>query len=445
MTANAQPEYREFREKNPTFELKVDALSSQLLTPDPKGHVIGSMESGKAYGRNGFYTGVKEYDGLDRFPVQAYAVWVYLDGHHNRQSEGHLHLSGLVSRVEDSVYQLTDAGKDLAKPIVARGTWFVNELLRLSNKFPEAKKPKFYSLARILGAGHKSPEAARRRGYGIYQVVRYLIENPGIHSKRKLAEKLKIQELRDILNSLGYSRMIDYKAPQRDRDGRRVSDWREYTVVNPKQFSRLEIEAMQAPARAQIALKKIVDFIKSELPNKTRTRYTANILSERLEIYGPGLVSKILSFLERLGCLESEPWSEASANRVTELFWNTLLEPIGAIAEHMDPNSVSTLNDQQEIYQANPVLGLEHRQRQLEVYAHERSYSGPKKGEEVRQSIRDFLSGGDPKKLSHISQWVNEMPEVHISSKGVGRQLENLIGLGEVMSVGDGYYRLIEI
>ena len=46
--------YEEFREKNPDFQSRIEAFTSGLLSPDPKGIVLWSMDPERAYTEKSF-------------------------------------------------------------------------------------------------------------------------------------------------------------------------------------------------------------------------------------------------------------------------------------------------------------------------------------------------------------------------------------------------------
>lgn len=235
--------YEEFRNSNPDFQSRVEALTSGLLSPDPKGIALWSMDPGKAYTETEIYDQVHSFCGYDPdlggFPLTLTGIWGYYYGNPRKGYKGSLEGIGVVVKLEIKkiynvpvrreeyaiAYQKTDVGEDFGDAIAARGTYLVNKLSKKKNS------PNFHSLWRVLSAAQKSKEATQRRGFAVYKIIKLLYQNP----KDEFREKDVVEETGlsqhvcfKVLNSLGKAGIIDYKSPQRDVKGGRAKSWAKY-------------------------------------------------------------------------------------------------------------------------------------------------------------------------------------------------------------------------
>jgi hypothetical protein len=68
--------YKEFLKKNKTFEERVEALTSGILSPDTKAVSLWAMNPNRFYSSSELYSEVRSFSG-GSFPVTERAVWQY--------------------------------------------------------------------------------------------------------------------------------------------------------------------------------------------------------------------------------------------------------------------------------------------------------------------------------------------------------------------------------
>jgi hypothetical protein len=445
--------YKDFIEKYPDVKSRIEAFTS-LLSPDTKGMTLWSMLPNQEYMIGGIYRRLKEFCRLKKFPVNDGAVWQYLNGTPAENYEGSL--TGFVEQKlitypfqEEVTYKKTQAGIDFGDAIVAKGTWFVNELMRLAEDLPLEKRPMFYSLNRIIGFTAKSPKASLGRAYAVHLVCKYLLEHTVEHSVEDLVEELYLDRnvVGYTLNSLGHARIIDYFSPHRDIQGKTAKGYAK-KVVNPEKIAQLNSEYVYREIREKKPsfhekgiLQKVITFIK----DNPSYEFEYNSMSKTLEIH-PARVLYILSILTRLGYLNGNftgrTISKASANRFTELLCTTLLYPIETIAESLDLKTAPDLYDRLEFYRIHPDTAVTHRQRQLELYDLERNRRGPEEGKKLRGLVLNLLEVSQKKKLSLIVEELNKGNGSRTpNQQTIRNQLNRLIKDGKAVRVEEGYYQ----
>jgi len=162
--------YSGFLEANPTFQDRVEAFTSGLLTPDPKPVVLWAMEQGVSYTVGELHQQVKEFVG-DRPPISYPAMWSYCRGSGPRR--GVLEKFGFVANEMDGLasgpfaFAKTPAGENFGDAIAARTLWLCGKLTS-----------KYKSTLRIFGSPNRSGTAKTRRGLAVYRVVMLLAEQP---------------------------------------------------------------------------------------------------------------------------------------------------------------------------------------------------------------------------------------------------------------------------
>jgi len=164
--------YSGFLEANPTFQERVEAFTSGLLTPDPKAVVLWSMEQGVSYTIGELHRQVKEFVG-DRLPICRLGMWSYCKG--KGQYPAVLDKFGFVAN-ENAMdaeatgpyaVEKTPAGAAFGDAIAARAVWLCGKLTS-----------KYRSMLKIFGAPHKKGDAKTRRGFAVHRVVKLLAEQP---------------------------------------------------------------------------------------------------------------------------------------------------------------------------------------------------------------------------------------------------------------------------
>ena len=450
--------YKLFREKNPDFKSRVEAILNGILSPDPKGIALQAMDPREIYTVTELYENVLEFCDVseEEFPLSVDGVWGYFYGHSSRRREGSLKEIGAVvelkvkpkrtryAKTYATAYQKTDAGKDFGDPAVALGTYLVNEFEKKKNKV------KYGSLQRILGSPHKSKDARARRGYGVYKIVELLAKNSDSEFRwkdiaKELKEELDESTVSSILNSLGEAGVVDYKSPHREIKGEWTKGWAVYKAKGKIDYEKVSEEIKKKyPRYGHLGcLKKIVEYI-NENPDKELEH---NKISEKLDIH-PLSALKIISQLKKLGYLTSEfvggkVQSKARANEFTLKLWEELLEPIGKAVGKLDPY-VEEFREKLEFYEEKPEIWKDHIRNQLKAYEMERKNVGRKGGKEIRKAILEVLSSfGKPMKRSHITEEVDKkISRKGISRSGIRNQLKNLEKEGKIRKVRKGYYAL---
>jgi len=448
--------YKLFKKANPDFQSRIEAFTSGILTPDPKGITLWSMDPLRAYTQLELYLSVCSFSGCEpetrEFPLMRRSVWQYCNG---KGRGGSLEKIGAVVKLKVkrrgnkyvTGYQKTDAGEDFGDAIVARGTYLVNRFSERRNK------PNLYSLWKILGGPSKSERVGHRRGYAVYKIIKLLYENEGEKlTCSEIAKEAKIATITcsHVLNDLGNVGVIDYKSPYRDIEGKRAKGWARYKVRNPSEFLRRDAEKLYQEIRktrpwfdAKSNLMIIIDFIRQD-PYR---EYEYNEIAKATGIC-PEKVSNCLSSLRELDYLEAEfiggkVKSIAKANEHTRDLWEILFEPIEKISYNLDPSAYSGFYDILDYYEENEEKRVEAIKKQLEVYDKEKTHIGPRGGEEIRNLILHVLSSsGKSMKFSHIYEEVKKICSRKIESGGLVRHLKILIKSGDVKKVGKGFYKI---
>jgi len=437
------PKYSDFLERNPTFQKRIEAFTSGILTPDPKPIVLSSMEPEIFYTAGELYQQVKSFAG-GRFPISYAGVWSYCNG--NAENEGSLYTFGAVTKDEGAytpemtlipnTFAKTPAGKDFGDAIAARA-------LQLSGKLTS----RYRSMLRVFGATNKPRNARSRRGFAVYKVIKLLAENPRkIYRKADIAEctGLPVPVLCLALNSLGQAGIIDYESSYREKNGRRLTGWAQYRLVDKsllrKQSEELYVELRKERPRCYLKtyLESVIECIKND-PDGIYSTDSFRILK-----IDSGYISKILSFLKRRGFLESDYQggviqSKAKANKNTHLIWESLLKPIEAIADRLDANDYKGFYEALQFYESSPDTRENHTQRMLAQYDRERLRGGSKSSD----YIDSILVGLSKKvmKLSEITELVNRSRTVNLRPDIIRYHLRGLIRSGTFEKPEKGFYR----
>lgn len=458
--------YQEFREKNPDFQSRVEAFTSGLLTPDTKGIALWSMKKGESYGRADLYGGVKEFCDVKQFPLTISPVWGYCIGSPSEGREGSLYSIGAVVKMEierqpgsglwAAKYQITDAGEELGKPLVARSTAFVNMLEESRRRHG---KPKFCSMTKIMGFTGKPKRTRQRRGYGIYLIVKTLVGNYerefGVEELSRESE-MSWGTVSHIVTDLGNAGVIFCEQPTREFEGKRPRDWARYEVKDRGEFIQLDPDELYEKSKEmenvfvlKIHLISVINLIKNDFSQNIPKSYTMNSVSESLKIRREE-AARILSFLRKLGYLDATfvgqvRGSRIKANQFTGLLWEMIYEPLEAIATSLDLRSYPDYERFMKVYQEDYKRGISHRQTHLEICQRERTRIGKQGGEELRNCILQALTEDD-KKLSWVVDNVNAMLEMEsgrrVNPSAVRAQLKNLIAKRLVEKTSKGFYRL---
>ncbi|MFZ8830378.1 MAG: hypothetical protein ACO2OO_02940 [Candidatus Aenigmatarchaeota archaeon] len=441
--------YEKFIEANPTPQSRIDAFTNGILSPDPKGLALLATDPEKAYTKKELYDQFLNFYGLDKLPITKDAVWAYFKGDLSNSLRGSsLEAIGTVVKLRIkkitvnyvTAYQKTDAGRDFGDPIVAIGTYVVNKLSEMNAGY--------CSLWRILGAAQVPKEIEHRRGFRVYQIIKFLAENQeSKFTQAEICDELGIGYVSAsyILKHLGKAGVIYYFSSHREVEGRRQKGWAQYRLAGELDDTEEIVKKARKlkPWFSNVGdLRRVVRYIRKK-PNDIFER---NKLSEKLKIR-PKIISHCLSILSELGYLSyelkgREIQSVAKANDITRILWEELFEPIERVAYSLNPND-SELRERLEYYQYHKEEWKKAVKIQLEIYDRERSHIGQEGGNEIRGLILLVLSQHkEGMKASHIYEEVNKRIERKVSESEIYDQLKNLEGIGNVRKLKRGYYVL---
>ncbi len=436
--------YDEFVRRNPTFEDRIDALTSGMLTPDMKALALWAMERDKFYTRSTLYTAAERFAGR-RLPSSSKNVWQYCHGNLYRGHEGSLYSIGAV--VKDTTvdtgsgsmiaYGKTDAGADFGDALAALACMAVNRL------DGDAQRSRYVTMNRILGAPYKSMPAAHRHGYAIYKVVKLLVENPD--KDFRVTDFIAHTELNDTtlgyaLNILGNFGVISYYSPYRDVHGKRASGW---AVVKVKReiceadFDDIYERAIGTRKFYKKYLNLVLEFCKNHVHEELDYTKIAKSLG-----IDKSAVSKCIRVLRDFGYLEGEikggeKISSAMCTPHTIRLWQDLFTDVERIA--MDMKVYPELGRALRIYEEDESLRLDHVRRWMDLYEAESTRLGHRHNI-LKQRILKKLTR-DRIKLSVVLELLRD-EGFEGSRQNVSSILKNLKRSGKVVSDRKGYYRL---
>ena len=455
--------YKEFRERNSRHGIYIPELveSSLLstLTPDPKAIILLAMENGKWYfTRNELYDDVLEWLeelGVEYpFPITVVSTWTYCERIENEKKvSGSLVDTGVVEKgviirgfragrlvIGDwaYAYRISDAGIELARPLIARAIDFVHKAR--NSKIPH----RYDSMWKIFGSVNSKTE--KRRPSAVSKILRFLVENKGEYRVSDLIDEFE-GEIDDevvslVLNSLGHAGIIDFESPYREIKGKKARGWVTYSL-NEESKERLsnfdEIYSQVIECRPYFSdlrswLRRIVEYIAMH-PDEI---YESNKISEALKAY-PNDVSRCLSALEEIGILKRESGfkggeihSRARANDLTRMLCDDILYPAHELATTLNPRGLEPVK-----------LDASDVEEFLMNYKEERTHLGVAGGIEVRDVILRILEERkEPVKLSEIIEKGNEILGRDLTPKAFCRHLFHLIRSGEIEKIGKGYYKI---
>ena len=338
--------YENFIRANPDLKSRVEALIS-ILSPDTQGIALLSMDSNKAYTYGELYNQTLKFCDIKKFPVSRETIGRYCK---------FLASIGAVDSKEKEkwrlkYYQKTDAGRDFGDPLVAIGTYVVNELLRMNVKYR--------SLNKILG----------QAGYRRYRIIKLLAEN----SESTFTWSEILNELKEFggetistdLNKLGEAGIIFYFPREK------AKVWARYELKN--KFNDEEEIISKAKELKPFVKEEYLQLVINHIKQHPDDIFEDNKLSSILEI-NSFYVRESLLILSELGYLSefkvNRGQSTVKANKITEMLFKELFEPIERVADRLDPN-YSEFRKRLEDYQAYPDKWKNAIKNQLEIYSRE--------------------------------------------------------------------------
>lgn len=432
--------YSGFLEVNPTFQDRVEAFTSGLLTPDPKLVSLWSMEDGVSYTEGELYRQAEKFVG-DRLPISYPAMWSYYRG--TDRWPGPLKKFGFVANELDGAiaspvtFEKTPVAADFGDALAARALW-------LSGKLTS----KYRSMLKILGGPQKKGNAKARRGFVVYKVVKLLAEQPEhVFRATDVADLTGISAtiLWLALNTMAEAGTIDYESPCRDKDGHTPTGWAQYRLANKilltKDLDELYDEYRQDRpfSHLKAPLKSVLEYIRRH----PEAVYSIERLPEVIAVDRSG-VSNILSFLKNRGFLEADfqggfVHSKTRANESTCLLWEHLLRPIEAVANRLVPADCKGFHDVRDSYASQPKTRKDHLQQMLARYQMERTHRGFDEARDVDAVLLALPQKAT--KLSTIVEKVNATRESSLCSASVRYHLNGLIRAGRFEKPEKGYYR----
>ncbi len=432
--------YDDFLRINPTFEARIDALTSGMLTPDTKALALWAMGRDRYYTTSGLYTAVERFAG-GMLPITRNAIWEYCYGTPHKDSEGSLYSIGAVVKDltvdtgSDSVlaYGKTDAGADFGDALAALECMAVN---RLDSSL---QRPRFVSMLRALGAANKDINGKHRRGYAVYKTIKLLAENPD--NDFKALDVSEITELNRsvtscVLNNLGRSGVIYYYSPHRDVGGKTQSGW---SVLRVKE-KILDVDFDEVYERAKNERKfyskdyltRVIEYCKEHFDNEIERHDIARITKIHVSN-----VSSCVTILRAFGYLEGElKASSARCNEHTINLWQDVFADVERVASEVKvyPELNRALNDY-----SDESLRLRHVRRWMDIYEAERTQHGPKHGKIAAQKVLENLTRKDMKLSAVVEE--AQRQGILISRYGIASILTRLKRSGKVVSDKRGYYR----
>jgi hypothetical protein len=434
--------YEEF--KLMSFQERMEAILSGILSPDLKGITLQAMRRGVAYTISTLYKEVCNFIGVDKLPVYITTPFRFCEG--SLADIGVVEekvrlVDMLTNSIYATAYEKNDAGFDIGDPSVALGTYIVNKLHREG-------RTKYSSLWRVVSTPSRQGGAGYGRSYVIYRLVKFFAENRRDKFRwtdiQEEFRELGARSISRALNRLGEIGVIDYESYSRDVGGGRARDWSSYELL----VDRIDCEEAMEKIREKCkyfhewgSLRKIIEYINQN----PREGFTRGKLADKLGI-NHSTCGHSLSLLSSLGYLSykfkgGEVQSIAKANESTILLYEEFFEPIARMCYNLDPD-VQGFKDKLEYYLDHRDLWREHLKMQVYIYDKERSHVGFVGGE-VRRLILRVLENGEAKKLSHIHEDVNKISPREATRRIVYEHLKILMKEGLVERVGDGWYKRV--
>lgn len=418
-----------------------------VLTPDPKGLVLAAMDGGMYFTRTELYSRTLEWIENLGLPIRSFPIidkssWAYLE---RREKNGEIvdgslvEEGAVVKKTEDwtlrTYYSRSEAGAALALPLIQQAIEFVYRARNSS--IPH----KYDSMWRVIG--NIQSTTSQRRPLALFDVIDFLISNPGEHREKDIVNETKMNPSRidHILYSLAERGVITAQSPTREVEGRHPIGYVVYQTVDGQTLKDIDIDAIYQKIKRDRphfdlrgCLIKVINYIQ-EHPDQ---EYELNGLSEAVRVY-KNKVGVTLSHLEFLGLLTrpypgwktGEKLSSFSKNDLTDLFYDIVCLPAKEIAETLTPLPLKTWDPVKvAVFMAN--------------YQEERSLIGPQGGEEARINLLTILpTNGDEIKASYIHDLYNSRFERALTVAGLTHQLEVLIADKLVERTRPGFYRMI--
>jgi hypothetical protein len=406
-----------------------------VLTPDVKGIVLASMDEGRKYGgRRSFYKHINGYLqklGIsDPLPLSPNGVWKnfvrYLNG---EKVDGSLVSIGAIEKSTNGFIR-SQAGTELFLPLIQRGVDFVYQasLSPLIHRYD--------SLGRILSTLSSPTEAGRP--LMAFDLISFLVNNSGVHSQIEILTALGYTQERmsELLLDFKEAGIIDYETPSKERKGKRGKKWSKYKLSCKNDYPNFETLFQKAKTgkssfASQANFKAVVEYI-TDHPDED---YDSATLNEVLNIPSEQ-ASRILRGLSFVGFLESSSkingkvaHAIASANYLTEMFYDMVCLPAEEVATHLTPLPLASWD-----------------KRKLEVFL--RNYEAERiHGGEVIDYSAELLeiirNNGGVIKVSHLEEEYEELVRQNVRQSSLETGIKKLGIIGKVRRVSLGYLQAV--
>lgn len=431
--------YKDFTERHQvdgqySWESGLEGLLS-VLTPDSKAISLYSMPPQRVFfdslQMSGNVLDYIENLGVSRsFPVSHRGVWAYCYNPQLLHLEGSLVSIGALvkelnyptSEGEKTAYYISEAGNDLAKPLVVSAAEWVSWAgkSKISHKHD--------SMWKVL-SGINSKEGARRQ-LSLYRLVEFLVQNPGDHRVEDvdtaLRDKIGKGSTSRVITSLGKTGVIDYESPYKEMEGISPRGFVTYKVKHLMDFEQVleQMGLLGIKFEAKGYIRSAINYAEANQDNTLEL----NELSKRLKI-SQLHASRVLLMLHRVGVLDRESGfsryvrTKTRANELTRGFYEMVLLPTKETA-------YSLLPAHSRILTANLCAEF------LQNFAEERSQIGPAGGEQVRAAALEIINNNDQVDLYRICKEGNQIINRDLTNRAWAHQIEHLIKDGSVIKIG---------
>lgn len=428
------------------------------LTPDTKALALAGMGEAVHFTKSQL-TGqvnkwLSEAGASESIPVTSQSMWHYLN---RRDTTTGLYVDGSLIDIGAVVkethlltssgymigYQRSSAGKELVVPLVQRAVDFV---FQAESFIPmdTTDRPRYVSMNRVLGNIGSTTD--KRPQLLIFDIVKFLVEHEGKYRQTDLLQDPAFRnysaiDLRNGLTHLDMVGVLKYQSATKEQQGKRPKGWSIYEAVDPASLEKIDISQVYQLIRSgpkrffeKGLLQAVLEYIKRN-PDQA---FNSESLSLTLNKHTTG-ASRILNALESVGILKVQDdgfqghvrQSSAESNKITHLFYSTVLEPASKIAESLLPLPLRSFDpDRLNVF--------------IERYTSERNRKGPGTGDEARNLALSILAGGEEIKLSDLLQRFNTLSGINLSASGLGNNLDLLKRNGLIFQPRPGYYQAVK-
>lgn len=423
------------------------------FTPDTKLVVLAAMND-----RNGYFTNSQLYNqvrswldligvGSEHWPITLEPTWSYCELRvQGERIPGSLVDVGAVVKETAlptpsgyrTAYRRSEAGEELVVGLLPYVSDFVWKVARSDTPH------KYKSMWELLGL---TASTGKRHPLSVYYLIEFLTRNPGNHSRvdleQALAGQVDITVISTTLAHLGETGMISYQSPTKFVAGKRGKGWAEFVLSdpnrlkNPTQVYKDIKSSINFNFTGRAYLEKVIKYIQANPDQVYEINNVTRALDPKIET-AISQTSKVLNMLERIGILKrptvfksSEVLSQVSANDLTRMFYEMVLQPAKGVADSLEPPPTRLLDPQKIAFL-------------LDNYKNERNYGGQTGGEAIRIELIKVLENSNlPLNLPHIMELFNQSSRRRVKPDALRAHLRTLIKDGKVARTQRGLYQLV--